>query len=219
MAPPPKDEVFLAVEQLVKQFPGTRALDRVDLTVRRGEIHALLGENGAGKSTLIRQICGASQPNEGRIMVEGREVYPALAASRRRARRRRRAPAFQSRAADLRLRESVPLGGPAEAGRACSSTGAKPGAARAQLHVARRPRDRSDGRGRASSGPTKPRWSRSPRRSARTPSSSFSTNRPPLCCRRRSPCCSSTCARLAAQGHAFLYVSTASPKCSKSRIA
>ncbi len=74
MAPPPKDEVFLAVERLVKQFPGTRALDRVDLTVRRGEIHALLGENGAGKSTLIRQICGASQPNEGRIMVEGREV-------------------------------------------------------------------------------------------------------------------------------------------------
>ncbi len=66
--------VFLAVEGVVKQFPGTRALDGVDLTVRRGEIHALLGENGAGKSTLIRQICGASQPTAGRILIQGREV-------------------------------------------------------------------------------------------------------------------------------------------------
>ena len=67
-------EIFLEVAGLVKQFPGTRALDGVDLTIRRGEIHALLGENGAGKSTLIRQICGASQPTEGRILVEGAEV-------------------------------------------------------------------------------------------------------------------------------------------------
>lgn len=73
-APKEKGEVFLEVRGLVKQFPGTRALDGVDLVVRRGEIHALLGENGAGKSTLIRQISGASQPNEGRIIIEGREV-------------------------------------------------------------------------------------------------------------------------------------------------
>ena len=65
---------FLEVENLVKVFPGTRALDGVSITVGRGQIHALLGENGAGKSTLIRQICGASQPTEGRILVEGREV-------------------------------------------------------------------------------------------------------------------------------------------------
>ena len=67
-------EVFLEVEGLIKQFPGTLALDRVNLTVRRGEIHALLGENGAGKSTLIRQICGASQPTGGRILIEGAEI-------------------------------------------------------------------------------------------------------------------------------------------------
>ena len=66
--------VFLQVVGLVKQFPGTLALDHVDLTVRYGEIHALLGENGAGKSTLIRQICGASQPTEGKILIEGAEV-------------------------------------------------------------------------------------------------------------------------------------------------
>lgn len=67
-------DAFLEVRGLVKQFPGTRALDGVDITIRRGEIHALLGENGAGKSTLIRAICGASAPTEGRILVEGVEV-------------------------------------------------------------------------------------------------------------------------------------------------
>ncbi|HEY1944053.1 MAG TPA: sugar ABC transporter ATP-binding protein [Roseiarcus sp.] len=71
----PNAEIFLEVVELVKQFPGTRALDHVNLTVRRGEIHALLGENGAGKSTLIRQICGASQPTEGRILIDGAEVF------------------------------------------------------------------------------------------------------------------------------------------------
>ncbi|HZZ63336.1 MAG TPA: sugar ABC transporter ATP-binding protein [Roseiarcus sp.] len=70
-------ETFLEVERLVKQFPGTLALDHVDLKIRCGEIHALLGENGAGKSTLIRAICGASQPTEGRILVNGVEAILA----------------------------------------------------------------------------------------------------------------------------------------------
>ena len=69
-----KGEAFLEVRKLVKQFPGTRALDGVDLQIRSGEIHALLGENGAGKSTLIRAICGASQPTDGQILVNGTEV-------------------------------------------------------------------------------------------------------------------------------------------------
>jgi ABC-type sugar transport system ATPase subunit len=67
-------ETFLEVRKLVKQFPGTRALDGVDLAVCSGEIHALLGENGAGKSTLIRIVCGASKPTEGSILVRGAEV-------------------------------------------------------------------------------------------------------------------------------------------------
>ena len=70
----PERETFLEVQKLVKQFPGTRALDGVDLVIRAGEIHALLGENGAGKSTLIRIVCGASKPTEGRIVVRGAEV-------------------------------------------------------------------------------------------------------------------------------------------------
>jgi ABC-type sugar transport system ATPase subunit len=70
----PECEPFLEVRKLVKQFPGTQALDGVDLAIRTGEIHALLGENGAGKSTLIRIVCGASKPTEGRILVRGAEV-------------------------------------------------------------------------------------------------------------------------------------------------
>ncbi len=72
--PPPDAAVLLEVRGLVKEFPGTRALDGVDLAVRSGEIHALLGENGAGKSTLIRIVCGASQPTEGSILVGGHPV-------------------------------------------------------------------------------------------------------------------------------------------------
>jgi ABC-type sugar transport system ATPase subunit len=73
----PEREAFLEVQKLVKQFPGTRALDGVDLAIRTGEIHALLGENGAGKSTLIRIVCGASKPTEGRILVRCVEVSPS----------------------------------------------------------------------------------------------------------------------------------------------
>ena len=71
---PGASEIVLEVKGLVKEFPGTRALDGVDLRIRRGEIHALLGENGAGKSTLIRAVCGASRPTAGSILVDGRMV-------------------------------------------------------------------------------------------------------------------------------------------------
>ncbi|PFG18495.1 monosaccharide ABC transporter ATP-binding protein (CUT2 family) [Serinibacter salmoneus] len=59
---------------IVKTFPGARALDGVDLEVRAGEVHCLLGQNGAGKSTLIKVLSGAYQPNEGEILVNGERV-------------------------------------------------------------------------------------------------------------------------------------------------
>lgn len=59
---------------MTKSFPGVRALDGVDLTLRTGEVHVLLGENGAGKSTLIKMLSGAHRPDEGRILVDGDEV-------------------------------------------------------------------------------------------------------------------------------------------------
>ena len=68
----------LRLEDIVKTFPGVRALDGVSFQVMPGEVHALLGENGAGKSTLMKVLGGIYQPDEGRIFIE--EV-PAVMAS------------------------------------------------------------------------------------------------------------------------------------------
>ncbi len=65
---------LLRVRGIVKQFPGVRALDGVDLEVRAGEVHCLLGQNGAGKSTLIRILSGAHQPDAGQIRWAGEEI-------------------------------------------------------------------------------------------------------------------------------------------------
>src|SRR5688500_7697764 len=65
---------LLELHGIVKQFPGVRALDGVDLDVRPGEVHCLLGQNGAGKSTLIKVLAGAHQPDAGTITWHGDEV-------------------------------------------------------------------------------------------------------------------------------------------------
>jgi len=62
---------ILGVEGIVKRFPGVLALDGVDFSLARGEIHALVGENGAGKSTLIHVLGGILQPDAGRIALDG----------------------------------------------------------------------------------------------------------------------------------------------------
>jgi len=59
----------LRLENIVKTFPGVRALDGVSLSILPGEVHALMGENGAGKSTLMKVLGGIHQPNEGQIIV------------------------------------------------------------------------------------------------------------------------------------------------------
>ena len=67
-------EVLLDIKGLEKTFPGVRALKGVNLTVNKGEIHALMGENGAGKSTLIKVLTGIYQKNGGTIRFDGEEI-------------------------------------------------------------------------------------------------------------------------------------------------
>ncbi len=66
-------EILLQAKQISKQFGGVKALDQVDLTIKKGEIHCLMGENGCGKSTLIKIISGFYTPDGGSIVFEGKE--------------------------------------------------------------------------------------------------------------------------------------------------
>jgi ABC-type sugar transport system ATPase subunit len=67
-------EPILEMRGICKSFPGVRALDHVDLTVQRGEVHAIVGENGAGKSTLMKILAGAYSRDKGEILFNGSPV-------------------------------------------------------------------------------------------------------------------------------------------------
>ena len=67
-------ETILTMKGIDKSFPGVHALDHVDLEVRRGEVHALMGENGAGKSTLMKVLTGIYTRDSGTIIYEGKEI-------------------------------------------------------------------------------------------------------------------------------------------------
>ena len=71
---PSPGRVLLEMKGIGKTFPGVKALQGVSLTVREGQVHALLGENGAGKSTLIKILSGAYRKDEGEIFFDGKPV-------------------------------------------------------------------------------------------------------------------------------------------------
>ena len=67
-------EYILEMTDIVKEFPGVRALKGVQLKVRPGTVHTLMGENGAGKSTLMKCLIGIHPPTSGKIVFEGKEI-------------------------------------------------------------------------------------------------------------------------------------------------
>src|SRR5207245_11741652 len=66
--------VLLQTEQLTRAFGSLLAVDRVDLTIRRGELRSIIGPNGAGKTTLFRLIAGEVRPTGGRSRIDRREI-------------------------------------------------------------------------------------------------------------------------------------------------
>jgi len=70
-----QSEKVLEMQGICKTFPGVRALHNVDFTLRKGEIHSLMGENGAGKSTLVKVMTGVYEKDAGQISIEGKAIH------------------------------------------------------------------------------------------------------------------------------------------------
>ena len=68
------EDFVIEMLNITKEFPGIKANDNITLQLRKGEVHALLGENGAGKSTLMSVLFGLYQPEQGIIKKNGKEV-------------------------------------------------------------------------------------------------------------------------------------------------
>ena len=74
----PENGALLSVRKLTKLFGSFAACSEIDLDIKPGEIHALLGENGAGKSTLVKMLFGILEPTDGAIVWQGRPVSKAI---------------------------------------------------------------------------------------------------------------------------------------------
>ena len=69
-----QEDIVLKIENLSKSFPGVQALDSVSLEIKKGEVHAVVGENGAGKSTLMKILAGAETPDRGTIFLNDQQI-------------------------------------------------------------------------------------------------------------------------------------------------
>jgi len=70
------NNIILEMSAITMTFPGVKALNKVDFTLRKGEIHTIMGENGAGKSTLIKCLTGVYQMDSGTILLDGKQIRP-----------------------------------------------------------------------------------------------------------------------------------------------
>src|SRR5436190_12787258 len=71
---PAVEPCAVELKGITKRFPGVVANKDIELHVRRGEVHAIVGENGAGKSTLMKTLYGEHRPDEGQILIDGGEL-------------------------------------------------------------------------------------------------------------------------------------------------
>lgn len=104
-------EYVIEMNHIRKEFPGIVANDDITLKLRKGEIHALLGENGAGKSTLMSVLFGLYQPEKGTIKKDGQEVKIGNPNERDGARHRNGASALQTDRCIYRARQYYSRGG------------------------------------------------------------------------------------------------------------
>ena len=70
-----KNDVVVELKDIRKEFPGVVALDRVNMKIKAGRVHALVGENGAGKSTLMKILSGSYGQYEGQIILDGEVTF------------------------------------------------------------------------------------------------------------------------------------------------
>ena len=169
-------DALLQVDAASKSYPGVQALDDVHLDLRRGEVHAVVGENGAGKSTLMKLLSGIDRPDAGEFLLDGEPYTPT---SPRHAQELGISIIHQelNLMPDLTVAQNIYIGREPRRGRIFLSDAraqpADPGAARPA---------RAAARARPTWSATSPwpgsRWSRSPRRSASTPGCSSWTSRP-----------------------------------------
>ena len=181
--------------------PGVIANDDVNIDVRRGTIHAIVGENGAGKSTLMKILYGVQPPDSGTIEIDGAAGHPALAGRRHQGRRRHGLPALHARRQPDRPRERRPRRREAARHRRrgpCRDACASP----TPTASASSPTGWS-----RSSASAPASGSRSSRCSTAAPGSSSSTSRPRCWCPRRSTSCSATCASSRPRASRVIFIS------------
>ena len=193
--------VTVRLRGIGKRFPGVIANDDINIDVRRGTIHAIVGENGAGKSTLMKILYGVQPPDSGTIEIEGNQVSLHSPADAIKA---GVGMVFQHfmLADNFTVLENVVLG----AEKLHGIGGGRPGRGACASPTPTAWASSPTGWSRSSaSAPAS--GSRSSRCSTAAPGSSSSTSPPRCWCRRRSTSCSATCAELKKEGLSVIFIS------------